>query len=161
MYPFGSSRTAAGAMSKHPCANPMCPELLDGSGGLCGACRQKRRHGRASGSRRYGARWDRVSRVQRQLERVCRICWGEGRRTLGEHTDHIIPYWAFDRLRLEVAAELGPELFAALAHNPHGVVNLQVVCAACHSRKTQLERSVAFVVEMARCVREKADASKS
>ncbi|MFN7019901.1 MAG: HNH endonuclease [Phycisphaerales bacterium] len=111
-----------------PCRHPGCPGLVDPSSGS----RVCPRHGAVDGlpgvsdprgpawggdrgsahSRGYGARWRRLRRIILARDPVCRVCQASPAVTV----DHLVP-----------KAEGGGD--------DEG--NLQGLCAACHTRKTQ------------------------
>jgi 5-methylcytosine-specific restriction protein A len=118
------------------CPHPGCPELTRG-----GPCPEHARDSRVGSAwrRGYDAAWQQLrDRVRRRLialgiSPICGArlpgaeltthsrCAAEGRDVPGTHYDHIEPFVGLDDPR-----RLDP-------------LNLQLLCASCHSRKTDVE----------------------
>jgi len=109
------------ARLKRRCRFPGCPHTTDRQ--FCaqhsaqGARLLDERRG-SSYERGYDHRWQAVAAERRRLDcYLCRACLAEDRLTVSSLVDHIIPLHVRPDWRLEVD-------------------NTQVLCAACHARKT-------------------------
>lgn len=112
--------------AKRPCAALGCAALVD-RGRYCAqhARKQKRglvpdQRGRSSAALGYGAAWQRLRRSIMAGEPLCRECAGRGRVVAAAHVDHIVP-----------KSQGGTD----------DLDNLQPLCHACHTAKTNRERA--------------------
>jgi len=110
--------------AKRPCAALGCAALVD-RGQYCPLhARTKKRaydnRGRSSAALGYGAAWQRLRRSVLAEEPLCRNCGGRGRVVAATDIDHIIP-----------KSQGGTD----------DVDNLQPLCHACHTAKTNRERA--------------------
>lgn len=94
-----------------PCLTPRCPALVQGRGGRCP--QHAKEHERARGSRHargYDAAWTRLrdAFMARPENQLCVECSAEGRVTVAQDADHVVPFMGLDDpLRLS-AANLRP-----------------------------------------------------
>jgi 5-methylcytosine-specific restriction enzyme A len=77
-------------------------------------------HREQSQKRGYDSTWRALSKQVRMEEPLCRHCLRDGRVTAAVCVDHIVP--------ISIAPDL--RLFR---------INLQALCASCHTRKTRAE----------------------
>jgi len=102
-----------------PCLHPGCSELV--TSGRCEKHKQANReydkHRGSSTERGYGARHRQIREVVRREEPLCRECLKSGKITPSNEMDHI------DGNPLNTRRD-----------------NLQMLCKACHSRKTIQEQ---------------------
>lgn len=112
-------------LPKRPCRGS-CGALTDDRDGFCPACQRTRhrlqdRHRGSARTRGYDGTWDKLARIVKLEEPLCRICRAEGRITATEEIDHIIPFSGpDDPLRLDRE-------------------NLQGLCGPHHRSKTRME----------------------
>lgn len=118
-------------MPVHPCADPTCDALLPYGVSRCDVHRAtlERRRGTAT-ARGYTKQWSARSLLFRQRFPLCGMrpghrppvmsqCHDEGRLTMAEHVDHVVPHEGdVDRFWDEEG-------------------NWQSLCATCHARKTR------------------------
>jgi 5-methylcytosine-specific restriction enzyme A len=101
-----------------PCSSPGCPNLV--AHGYCPTHRTGQ-HGN-SRERGYDTAWDKLRKVVRAEEPLCRMCLAVGMIEATRQVDHIVPFRGLDDpLRLDRS-------------------NLQGLCATCHGRKTMGSR---------------------
>ena len=101
---------------KRPCSHPGCPALVD-SGKCPEHSRQYERDRGTSTARGYGRLHRKIREIVMREEPLCRECLKIGRVTPSYEMDHIDGD-AFNRARS----------------------NLQMLCKACHARKTIREQ---------------------
>ncbi len=111
----------------HPCAHPGCSVLVDGGESRCPehrrqATREREQRRESSTARGYDYAWQRLRRRKLQVDPLCVGFKSQGRASLGQEVDHIIPLSQRPDLRLVWE-------------------NLQSLCGRCHAAKSAAERS--------------------
>ncbi|WP_099123383.1 HNH endonuclease [Xenorhabdus sp. KK7.4] len=106
------------------CRKQGCPKTTTDRSGYCPdhlhTGWQAHQQGKSRHARGYGSSWDKLRATIKQRDKhLCQQCLRQGRATTGTTVDHITP-----------KAHGGTDALS----------NLQLLCEACHSRKTATER---------------------